>query len=108
MRWSPLASLVFLVALSPTETGEAGRAIPAELRRAGHRWQWPSTGRPRPSSGIRPERDFVPPRWPHRLAIRPFGSVQGGLETGIGFGYPAPYPTGSGPRVGLDRLSGAR
>ena len=45
---------------------------------------------------------------PMQPVVLSFGSVHGGLETGVGFGYPALYPTGGGTRVGLHRLFGGR
>lgn len=104
MPWRRCAVLLLGLAPWPSTAGAGVPAVPAGwvVAEQGHGTFRRSV--PGPAFGPRP----VPgPRLfgrPFRAGHRPFGSVQGGLETGIGFGYPALYPTGGGAPIRLPRL----
>jgi hypothetical protein len=108
MQRRPFAILILLMLLLPVTTSAAGWEIRAGEGESVSGPGLASAARMRPSIGIRPGRALPPSIWPNHRGIPPFGSVQGGLETGIGFGYPAPYPTGGGTRMGRHRWFGSR
>ncbi|QDV32629.1 hypothetical protein [Tautonia plasticadhaerens] len=101
MRRRTFAILILGLALSPSAIGSGG---PAGWFRAERGRGLFSAGRPMPGPAGALVSDRGRPGGLVRGGHRPFGSVHGGLETGIGFGYPAPYPTGGGTAVSLPRL----